>query len=1422
MVNWVKRIGQKETDIRSELEKLRKKYEKDEESPVKDDFARFESLFPELRQESRFNPFREQAVEEPRFKLPTVQPEISPVAGMATEPRGLWPEVEPEKEVTFGDNPTYWLYKRNLLPGFMFSSMTAKKAIKQGEKGLPSKPVEDLTSARMRERFARDPNPIVRMANTPTAIAGLTPADIAGIGLIAYGGYVGVRSLIPITKDVANKTLQKALDTGLDRWIAERSRGVPPQQFKKIQNFLYNTLVQDKAWLQERATNNMLTRMGRGVKEATAARQAVVDTMGEFDTRLPTIIPKGTQTGAMAFGGLPVEQPLTPAIWNAMPVAQRVIRAQTAGLSGQVGSKTFEALTPEEQTALSRAVPEVEPAKITPVGQRVEKELFAERTRLLAIQKPTPEETELLRQVNEELVGLAPGVDKYRVTPEPGMPEAGIQPAMIEGVPSKEVRPSGKGEIVQISMEDQLKLEQARQVAEEAPKVAYEAQAELAGLKEWITTEPARKLVDLIKKTGKLKAEVGDLTIKQFKDLTGFETVPANMLTADKKHVKWEGALDYIAPELGYKTAQELKDAIENANKSLNRIKELEADIKRQMAETPSPPKADLTAEEVTQNWLTLGQPKLTLKEVNALAGFFADYLNDPSSFRAWELTRELRREARAGRAENLEARTQQLVTKEGITNEEAMTQAIRETLSGELPVATTEYLEELTAELRDALFAKVYHTLKEEPYEMASTVTALTNALTGKPIPREPGVRGGSAYSRLQRVFGDQPKVLKAIDKMASEKKPLQDVVEGIYHETGREPIPIDQAMANYLRNLANIPEGFKTLLEPPFHAKNLDDLRDSITRELDYLRLQRNIEAAENRLPPPERPDYMEKPITDAFKELPMLTFMEEKAIVNVLKEIGWSPVDIGNFLRANKASLDFSFWRQQKLQAIAHPVSFYRANIEAWKALWSQKAADENWQWITRDPDFAIYDQIRQDTQADPLRVPIGESGVQYRRAEEFGYLTQERLIPRLTAKVPWVKISARSFDVGTNTHNWLIWKNYLKGIRRLSEQYASGAKKLKEGEAFDVGKEMTDFQKMQADFTQRASLGKASALAPHLSGMFFAPRSKLGRLLTPRHLLSSNPRVRKEAWKDISLFVGLIASMVMMGKWAGWWDVNTDPKSGDFMSIRIGNQRIDPWAGYRQILVFYNRAIGGTGVSSVTGVEYETNPIQSLVTMVRTSLSPMASLILDFWTGKNFLGEEVDVKNKEQWAERIAPFSVWDVYESYQEGWEEGVIAIAPSIVGEGVQTYPYYAKDFEEYNQIPSNPDELKAAQRAGTVPYSRSEYRQRNPEVDAKLFISGQVSTVKTLRAASEVQRLVKENKLKPLEISAVKAWQKADQKRKELGLRDTSITLTDTLIKRLLSGEIEEVPSAVPQGEVPLFERPKPEFDWSKVTVPK
>jgi len=67
-----------------------------------------------------------------------------------------------------------------------------------------------------------------------------------------------------------------------------------------------------------------------------------------------------------------------------------------------------------------------------------------------------------LEQTDQPLLGSK--ISKVEApTTEPGQPEAGLQAGMME-VPDKEVRPKGKGKVVQISMEDQLKLEEARAI----------------------------------------------------------------------------------------------------------------------------------------------------------------------------------------------------------------------------------------------------------------------------------------------------------------------------------------------------------------------------------------------------------------------------------------------------------------------------------------------------------------------------------------------------------------------------------------------------------------------------------------------------------------------------------------------------------------------------------------------------------------------------------------------------------------------------------------------------------------------------------------------------------------------------------------------------------------------------------------------
>jgi len=93
-------------------------------------------------------------------------------------------------------------------------------------------------------------------------------------------------------------------------------------------------------------------------------------------------------------------------------------------------------------------------------------------------------------------------------------------------------------------------------------------------------------------------------------------------------------------------------------------------------------------------------------------------------------------------------------------------------------------------------------------------------------------------------------------------------------------------------------------------------------------------------------------------------------------------------------------------------------------------------------------------------------------------------------------------------------------------------------------------------------------------------------------------------------------------------------------------------------------------------------------------------------------------------------------------------------------------------DFEEYLDIPSNINEVKAkAREAGMYPMTRELYRQRNPEVDAKLFIVGQVSSLASLRARQAALKLMQENNLKITDIKGLEEQEYESKDRTALRL---------------------------------------------------
>ena len=695
------------------------------------------------------------------------------------------------------------------------------------------------------------------------------------------------------------------------------------------------------------------------------------------------------------------------------------------------------------------------------------------------------------------------------------------------------------------------------------------------------------------------------------------------------------------------------------------------------------------TLVEQQESFETPGSPTITEVEADTALSSFANYLASPTTETAWNLTQELRTKERGIRAARLKTATQKLIIEQGMDPELAMNEAIKLTMSGELPVVRADYILELTQGMRDALYAKVYHVLKNEPFEMMSTHTALTNALAGNPIPRKLGVEGGSAYTRLLRVFGD--KQMKAINKAASEGKSLSDVVEGIFTdviEGGRPPVSIDPDTLDHARSLRDVPHGQASLFEAATGLPHIQDLRTPAERQFAKAKLDLGIaldkgeitkdeydieitEARDRSFPQPPLPP-VPPDLQNTFDEIPMWPEKTKHNMTWAMKGIGISLVDVGNFMRANKASFDLSFWRQQAPLILNNKVAFMQANVEAWKALWSQKTAEASWTRISRSPLFQIYDKGESDFLRPPPSALKGQK--QWRGTEEFGYTTDKRPLPRFTQKLPHVKVSQRGFETGTNEHNWRIYENHYNAMLKVERKIASGEIKLKPGEAFNIQAEMDAMAAMLADFTGRASLGKLAPAAPAFSALMFAPRLSLGRLLTPRHLISSNPHVRKEAWKNLLTFVGGVGGVIVLGEQLGLWDFEKDPRSANFGQIRIGNTRVDPWGGYRPYVNFLARAVDGTGLSSVTGAEYEVDPLGATMHFMRGKAAPMAALLVDTWTGKTFLGDKLEIKNVKQWIDRVAPFAVQDLYEAYQESPGITLAVALPALLGAGVATY----------------------------------------------------------------------------------------------------------------------------------------------------
>lgn len=360
-------------------------------------------------------------------------------------------------------------------------------------------------------------------------------------------------------------------------------------------------------------------------------------------------------------------------------------------------------------------------------------------------------------------------------------------------------------------------------------------------------------------------------------------------------------------------------------------------------------------------------------------------------------------------------------------------------------------------------------------------------------------------------------------------------------------------------------------------------------------------------------------------------------------IVKDALW---DAWGLTRALRATLDLSFMLVQGgIQTMAHPVNA----AEAFKNSLKFFASPEKTQ--------AFLDNIKGQSWYPELKaskLAITEPHAQLTAREELFYSDHFNMIWNLLGR-PLKLINDNAFET---------WKNLspLAAFERASVGYLDTLRVLR----FLQGKQMLEakgitFQenpkayKEMADvintLTGRASLGALEQISEPLSKLFFSPRNWASVMkqtfLLPRQLVKWNKTgengmstANKMALRDLSSMVGITLGFVMLAALKLNNDdddetgVEFDPRSSDFMKIKIGRKRIDPWGGRIQQIVFSSRMLaeavhyfkpelsgGGFKTSGgevvAMGTPYKAPQAQDLmINMAINKLSPSAGMMQNF--------------------------------------------------------------------------------------------------------------------------------------------------------------------------------------------------------------
>lgn len=219
---------------------------------------------------------------------------------------------------------------------------------------------------------------------------------------------------------------------------------------------------------------------------------------------------------------------------------------------------------------------------------------------------------------------------------------------------------------------------------------------------------------------------------------------------------------------------------------------------------------------------------------------------------------------------------------------------------------------------------------------------------------------------------------------------------------------------------------------------------------------------------------------------------------------------------------------------------------------------------------------------------------------------------------------------------------------------------------------------------------------------LSALLFSPRYWWSRLqvlgnliyipvdaMTGFRLGAENTReARKIVAKEYARLVGMLGIVFSLLAFAkDFFDledeefkIESDPRSGDFGKVKIGNTRIDFMAGLLQTVVFVSRFVTGEKIKDgevipIAGPDAGVfnSRAQLAGQMLRTKASPIAGSLVDLMVGK-----DINMKPTRWETELLGlyvPLQLSETYEQLRQlGIAQGAAASLSTAIGVGVQVH----------------------------------------------------------------------------------------------------------------------------------------------------